>query len=639
MSKKIRDVVHGYIYITPFEELITENALFLRLHYIHQNSFTYLTYPSAHNTRFSHSLGVMHLAGELFAKAYSGCSSDDLDRLIVSIEEELNSLKIEVRQGNSLVPLSITAIASEIFKGRSAAHFDNVVYAPFLKTRALVTVERDAASQQAAAALALVLFQSIRAAAMLHDVGHPPFSHIVEYALLEGLIKRRSMKSEFPGETYPEYQGHEHASQRIASEILSGGAFQGHRYRDRTPHFIGACAALTNLLLSNNKSGLSGLKDTLLSGDVDADRLDYVLRDAKSAGLPIDYDLERLIDSAFLRVSATGVEVSYRSGGLATIESFFSSRYDLYRWMIYHHDTTRRNLVVQRLIIRLLGIKDLDLPIRAIASKLAVAASGGPDANYHGYGRFLDSTFIEMMWDLSDLIDNKASLSNAETRIRFYLDVILQRSNFLFPSICKTPTDYAYLAQHVITEVHKNTKQPELIPVSEQDASLFTKTTADKAIERLNDLIRHRFNITVERAKSELSEHMGVIEARKDAEGIAKYRLAHEIEDAIQPLLDLRYPEKYQVFCYYFGSFRASLKSNLMVYPPDGGGEPIPISSLSPTIKMLEGAWSISPQLMLYVKMPSIEAARIADLSAKRRHELFCKIRDIAAQGLGKLLG
>lgn len=62
-EKIIRDPIYGYIGVTDEELKIIELPLFQRLRRISQLSFVNLVYPGANHTRFSHSLGVLHLAG------------------------------------------------------------------------------------------------------------------------------------------------------------------------------------------------------------------------------------------------------------------------------------------------------------------------------------------------------------------------------------------------------------------------------------------------------------------------------------------------------------------------------------------------------------------------------------------------
>ncbi len=60
----IIDPIHSFIRINPLEHQIVDLAVFQRLRRIRQLSGAHLTYPGAQHTRFEHSLGVMHIAGQ-----------------------------------------------------------------------------------------------------------------------------------------------------------------------------------------------------------------------------------------------------------------------------------------------------------------------------------------------------------------------------------------------------------------------------------------------------------------------------------------------------------------------------------------------------------------------------------------------
>jgi uncharacterized protein len=62
-AKAIRDPIHGLVDVYPEELEVIENRWFQRLRAIRQLSLVNRVYPGADHTRFSHSLGVMHLAG------------------------------------------------------------------------------------------------------------------------------------------------------------------------------------------------------------------------------------------------------------------------------------------------------------------------------------------------------------------------------------------------------------------------------------------------------------------------------------------------------------------------------------------------------------------------------------------------
>ena len=61
----IIDPIHDFIRVYDYELPIIESPIFQRLRRIRQLSGAHLTYPSAQqHTRFEHSLGVMHIAGQ-----------------------------------------------------------------------------------------------------------------------------------------------------------------------------------------------------------------------------------------------------------------------------------------------------------------------------------------------------------------------------------------------------------------------------------------------------------------------------------------------------------------------------------------------------------------------------------------------
>jgi len=69
--KKVFDEVHGYIELTEPELAIVDTPTFQRLRYIKQLAVAWYVYPGATHTRFSHSLGVMHVMGLIARRLYS----------------------------------------------------------------------------------------------------------------------------------------------------------------------------------------------------------------------------------------------------------------------------------------------------------------------------------------------------------------------------------------------------------------------------------------------------------------------------------------------------------------------------------------------------------------------------------------
>src|SRR5262249_10728504 len=87
----------------------------------------------------------------------------------------------------------------------------------------------------------LVLYQALRIAALLHDVGHPPFSHIVEYGLQEVLAAS--------------YQDHEKTGQVIAERIFSDVNASKRSIIQAFPKFCRAACDIACHLLEVEKTG------------------------------------------------------------------------------------------------------------------------------------------------------------------------------------------------------------------------------------------------------------------------------------------------------------------------------------------------------------------------------------------------
>ena len=65
----VSDNVHDIIRLTDLEHDIMNGPLFNRLHFVYQDSTSFFTWPSMRIQRFEHSLGCMHLAGQMFFNA------------------------------------------------------------------------------------------------------------------------------------------------------------------------------------------------------------------------------------------------------------------------------------------------------------------------------------------------------------------------------------------------------------------------------------------------------------------------------------------------------------------------------------------------------------------------------------------
>ncbi len=157
-----------------------------------------------------------------------------------------------------------------------------------------------------------------RLAALLHDIGHTPFSHISEEM---GLFKKGMNHEKMSAEIIKRTEIGE-----IISEKL------GDRGVDRVTFVI------TGEGIPHSE--LDNLFHELLAGQAGIDRMDYLLRDSHFLGVMYGrYDIERLLETLrFERESEH--PLFWEEGGIHALEQFFLARYFMFT-EVYFHKTRR----------------------------------------------------------------------------------------------------------------------------------------------------------------------------------------------------------------------------------------------------------------------------------------------------------
>ncbi|HZS04592.1 MAG TPA: HD domain-containing protein [Blastocatellia bacterium] len=159
-----------------------------------------------------------------------------------------------------------------------------------------------------------------RAAAMLHDIGHGPFSHVIEKAL-------RQNHEQWTARIIADPQTEVH--QRLAGfdPSLPGHVIAAieHRYQ---PAFVGQ----------------------LVSSQLDVDRLDYLLRDSLMTGAKYgNYDLEWILHA--LEIDEENDRIYVSAKGLYAVEEYLQARFYMFR-QVYFHRTLRSAEAVLLSILR-----------------------------------------------------------------------------------------------------------------------------------------------------------------------------------------------------------------------------------------------------------------------------------------------
>lgn len=356
----ISDTIHGSIKLNYLEKQVISTQIFNRLHNISQNSTVYLTFPTNRTKRFEHSIGTMSLCGKMFQDSISNTDPETLDHFFKCIENIIDN-EIDKKLANYADKYR-SKIGDRNLSGIKIKSYKKAVIPNEYNSFIPVNVELKYRSTY------VILFQSVRLSALMHDIGHPPFSHITEMALKEIWSKVSklestkmndrqklfiaSMKQYF--ELEPDL--HEQIGNRITGKVLDDIIDTISR-NDETNQalfeqqlFKVLVCEITSAILQEKKK-IFGELHRIIDGTLDGDRLDYVSRDPINSGLNvgvIEYD--RIISSMRLTKVGDDFLFSPSSKVIESIEDFFNRRWRMYKQIIYHHRVIKTDFLLQSCI-------------------------------------------------------------------------------------------------------------------------------------------------------------------------------------------------------------------------------------------------------------------------------------------------
>jgi len=170
--------------------------------------------------------------------------------------------------------------------------------------------------------------ETLRLAALLHDIGHGPFGHFFDHVFLEKLKGKLN---------------HELIGQQIILKSLS--KYLKNIKRSPSDKFkTGESIEPKNIgyLIKKGAAGdevnswVRALKP-LMTGIFSVDNLDYVLRDSYFTGIAVfPVDIERLIFYCSFRKTENGPKLCIHRHGLNALDVFLFSKASLYKYVYYH---------------------------------------------------------------------------------------------------------------------------------------------------------------------------------------------------------------------------------------------------------------------------------------------------------------
>lgn len=281
--KQYHDSIHGYIPLSYFATRIIDTKYFQRLSKLNQVGTCNYVYRNAIHTRFEHSVGTYFNANELLNTIVSTIDNDLINIYLNSIPELKN-------------------------------YFDN-------KYDGKIHI------------LDEYICELIKIAALCHDIGHGPFSHVFD----DCFISETSL-SDHPNAT------HESRSCIILEKIIK---------QDETLRCVGNDEIQFMQNLINPKSCHIGFLYQIVSNNLnglDVDKFDYLPRDIHMTGFQAKVDAIRLMK----HIKIIDNKIVYPEQSIDDIYNLFQTRHRLHR-RVYCHKTV---IAVQFMIVEIMKLLD-----------------------------------------------------------------------------------------------------------------------------------------------------------------------------------------------------------------------------------------------------------------------------------------
>ncbi len=341
-NRFINDTIYSHIEHTQLEESALQSKILSRLQFITQNALAYFAFPSINTKRYIHSLGTMHVASHMYKNALLNAKGDLRSKVLNEIFHAVKKIEVELHIEKKIQK-------SKLFE-------DDTLY------QFLIPLKNE--KEKYAYLLSL---QAIRFAGLLHDAGHLPFSHQVEFAM-QNLFhensnreNRNKKQSEFV-EFYKtitdnnrlvlhEAMGLEFVKMLFEHEIAQNYSFSVDE------DYIKIIYKLVTLILEEGVvEGFDfGVLHTLIDATVDADRIDYINRDMLASGyIGGAVDLLRIAKQTVLtKTKDDDYYISFFDSAILDIEHMLEMRFNLYKKVIFNHQIAKKDAMLENLIVYL----------------------------------------------------------------------------------------------------------------------------------------------------------------------------------------------------------------------------------------------------------------------------------------------
>lgn len=344
----LNDSIHGLISLTEYERRIISTIGFNRLHDVYQNSTVYLTFPSNRTKRFEHSIGTMKLCSDMFFQSLLNTTDSILSEFFDIFVREYAEILDELRQQTDIC---VEKLGERLPEEMPKIELDKLRHS---------LIPNNIPDQYKI--MHLILIQSIRAAALLHDIGHPPFSHIVEFALKdvyleykEKAVSEKENAKEFVDIMSKYFEGdrklHEQMGDEISEGILSKIIVPISENNGKYDENLFDLLVLEGVKRIFAEDGAFKYLHRLIDSSLDGDRLDYSTRDVINSGKDsgkIEYS--RIINDMQLIVENGEIFFCVPLKAVSSVEDFVKRRYNSYKDIVYHHRVIQSDYILEGIV-------------------------------------------------------------------------------------------------------------------------------------------------------------------------------------------------------------------------------------------------------------------------------------------------
>lgn len=265
---------------------------------------------------------------------------------------------INTREFQRLRRIKQLATAEQVFPGAVHSRFSHSIGVFHVMKKIMEHFERTLKSIGQEAYINEEEKDVILAAALLHDVGHGPFSHAFEHAKIFGKTYTHEewTKRIITGKPKAEGTSEGKKTTEINQVLQNWGADVPERvgeyidYRTAAKKEGEGISEIQRGVLPDFKF----IFTSLVSSQLDADRMDYLLRDSFNCGVNFGkFDLDNLIAGLSIGINGEGkFRVCVKKNYLANVEEYFFARYQMYRNIYLHPYKVLSETLLEKILNR-----------------------------------------------------------------------------------------------------------------------------------------------------------------------------------------------------------------------------------------------------------------------------------------------